>query len=81
MQTISYGRIIIEEGYRDGTVVNRVERTEESIPIVTKREALDTIFAQLDKLKLDSCVEFKVYADKHTHEITRIVTISNRHLN
>lgn len=75
-----YGRVIVEEGYRDGNVINRIERTEESFPIASKQELLDQLFIQLDRLKHENSVAFEIFADKHSHEPTRIVVSTLRHI-
>jgi hypothetical protein len=73
---IVYGKVTTHETYKNGNVSVRKQRVEESIPLNNKQELLDNIFNQLLKLKTDDSVEFKVYADKRTHEPYRIVVVS-----
>lgn len=79
--TPQYGRIIIEEGYQHGKVINRTTRHELSIEITTKKQLLDELFEQLDRLKTEHSVSFTVYADKHSHEPSRMVVMTQNTTN
>jgi len=73
---LNYGRVVEEVGYKNGEIVNRIRRTEESIPVANKQQLFDIIFQQLTLLKTCKVVNFQVYADKHSHEPNRIVVVS-----
>lgn len=73
---LSFGRIVEEVGYKNGEIVNRTVRTEESIPVASKQQLIEIIFQQLAQLKTCKMVNFQVYADKHSHEPNRIVVVS-----
>ena len=75
-----FGRVVTEIGYRDGNAVNKLERCEESIPIGSKKELLDQLFIQLERLKTDNSVNFEVFANPHNHEPTRMVVTTLKHI-
>lgn len=80
MPMIKYGKVTIHEGYKNGEVVNRLQRVEQSVPIKSRQELLDNIFDQLKQLQEHDSVSFTIYADKHTHEPVRMVLVSEAEL-
>jgi hypothetical protein len=78
--TIKYGRVITHEGYKNGSVVQRTQQVEQSIPITSNQQLLDNIFAHLALLKEHDSISFTVFADKRTHQPQRIVLVSESKL-
>ena len=85
-----YGKIIDEivfddeskessmTAYRNKTVINRIRTIEQPIPINNRQELMDVIFDQLATLIEGHSVKFEVFADKYSHEPTRIVVTSKQ---
>lgn len=73
---IAYGKVTEETAYKNGIPVNKVRRTEESIPVADRQALFDVILQQLGKLKDCNSIEFKVFADRQTHEPSRIVVVN-----
>lgn len=77
---LSFGKVITEQSYQHGNVVNTVRRTNISVAINSRQQLLDYIFDQLKQLQDCESVAFEVFADKHTHEPIRIVVTSEEKL-
>lgn len=73
--TIAYGKVTEEVAYKNGIAVNRLLRTEESIPVATRQELFDVILKQLAQLQNCNKIEFTVCADRDTHEPARIIVV------
>lgn len=73
---IGFGKVIEETGYKDGVAVNRLRRTEESIEVATRQQLFEVILQQLERLKNCNMIEFRVHADRDTHEPARIIVIN-----
>jgi hypothetical protein len=73
---IAYGKVTEEVAFKNGIEVNRVRRTEESIPVANRQALFDVILQQLSRLEGCNSIEFKVFADRKTHEPMRIVVVN-----
>ena len=70
--------ITTEVSYRDGSIINHVRQVEQPYKIVNRQELMDVIFDQLATLIEGHSVKFEVFADKYSHEPTRIVVTSKQ---
>jgi hypothetical protein len=74
MPVISFGKVITEEGYRDGKLTTSIRREVLSVPIKEQKQLWDVILKQLDGA--DDCTEFKVYRHKKSHVVVRVEIIN-----
>ena len=78
MLGLQYGKIVTEEGYRDGQVTNRVRITQQSIATKDKAEMFKLYLEQFNKFidSEDDSVTFELHKDKRTKEPCRVVVVS-----
>ncbi len=77
---LQYGKVVTEEGYKNGNVVTTVRRVSESIPLANRQELVERIFSQLEQLNEYDSVSFTIHADKRTRQPYRIEVMSEAKL-
>ena len=75
---LSYGRIITEEVYRDGSIVNGIVHTESSIKLDGLQELWNNLIQQVGRLKTEDSITLTIECERHTREPNRMVVNSKR---
>jgi hypothetical protein len=75
---LSYGRIITEEIYQNGTVVGNIVKTEDSLRIHSLQELWDNLIQQVARLESEDSISFTIEADHHTRKPIRIILNTQR---
>lgn len=69
---MTYGRVMTEVVIKGGVPVTNKRTTVSVIRIPDRKALLDTIFEQLQRLKTEDSIDFKVIANRHSREAERI---------
>lgn len=77
---MTYGRVQTEIVYKGGVPVTNIQKTTTIIKTPDRKSLLDNIFDQLKQLQDTESVCFKVYADPHTREATRMEVTTETYL-
>ncbi len=73
---MTYGRVITEVVYKDGSPATSKQTSITSIPIPSRKELLDTIFVQLQRLQECDSIQLEIFANPMTREANRIEVTS-----
>lgn len=75
---LSYGRVITEEVYKNGAIVNGIVHTEASIKIDGLQQLWDNLIQQVGRLQTEDSITLTIECERNTREPSRMI-VNTKH--